>query len=309
MMWFSLISGFFVLAFSGDLLVRGAVDLSKILKVSPFIVAGTLVAFGTSAPELFVSITASLEGSTGAALGNILGSNFANVFLALGMAAIIQVVKLPKNISLIDVLTLLIFTVVFSFILLNLSSLSKWFGLTLILTLFLYLFYSFKNNKLENKEEDKSLVNNIPKSIVVFIIGLVGITLGAGLLVDGAINLAKNFGIREAIIGVGVLAFGTSLPEVATSVIAAIKKQNNIAVGNIIGSSIFNILAIGGATLLVSNNNAIINAEINIYDLIPFILATLLIVFFYKYKFNITKLYGFFFVIFYILWITLIFLN
>ncbi len=309
MMWFSLISGFFVLAFSGDLLVRGAVDLSKILKVSPFIVAGTLVAFGTSAPELFVSITASLEGSTGAALGNILGSNFANVFLALGMAAIIQVVKVPKNISLIDVLTLLIFTVVFSFILLNLSSLSKWFGLTLILTLFLYLFYSFKNNKLENKEEDKSLVNNIPKSIVVFIIGLVGITLGAGLLVDGAINLAKNFGIREAIIGVGVLAFGTSLPEVATSVIAAIKKQNNIAVGNIIGSSIFNILAIGGATLLVSNNNAIINAEINIYDLIPFILATLLIVFFYKYKFNITKLYGFFFVIFYILWITLIFLN
>ena len=309
MMWFSLISGFFVLAFSGDLLVRGAVDLSKILKVSPFIVAGTLVAFGTSAPELFVSITASLEGSTGAALGNILGSNFANVFLALGMAAIIQIVKVPKNISLIDVLTLLIFTIVFSFILLNLSSLSKWFGLPLILTLFLYLFYSFKNNKLENKEEDKSLVNNIPKSIVVFIIGLVGITLGAGLLVDGAINLAKNFGIREAIIGVGVLAFGTSLPEVATSVIAAIKKQNNIAVGNIIGSSIFNILAIGGATLLVSNNNAIINAEINIYDLIPFILATLLIVFFYKYKFNITKLYGFFFVIFYILWITLIFLN
>ena len=309
MMWFSLISGFFILAFSGDLLVRGAVDLSNILKVSPFIVAGTLVAFGTSAPELFVSITASLEGSTGAALGNILGSNFANVFLALGMAAIIQVVKVPKNISLIDVLTLLIFTIVFSFILLNLSSLSKWFGLTLILTLFLYLFYSFKNNKLENKEEDKSLVNNIPKSIVVFIIGLVGITLGAGLLVDGAINLAKNFGIREAIIGVGVLAFGTSLPEVATSVIAAIKKQNNIAVGNIIGSSIFNILAIGGATLLVSNNNAIINAEINIYDLIPFILASLLIVFFYKYKFNITKLYGFFFVIFYILWITLIFLN
>ena len=309
MMWFSLISGFFILAFSGDLLVRGAVDLSKILKVSPFIVAGTLVAFGTSAPELFVSITASLEGSTGAALGNILGSNFANVFLALGMAAIIQVVKVPKNISLIDVLTLLIFTVVLSFILLNLSSLSKWFGLILILTLFLYLFYSFKNNKLENKEEDKSLVNNIPKSIVVFIIGLVGITLGAGLLVDGAINLAKNFGIREAIIGVGVLAFGTSLPEVATSVIAAIKKQNNIAVGNIIGSSIFNILAIGGATLLVSNNNAIINAEINIYDLIPFILASLLIVFFYKYKFNITKLYGFFFVIFYIFWITLIFLN
>ena len=309
MIWFSLISGFFVLAFSGDLLVRGAVDLSKILKVSPFIVAGTLVAFGTSAPELFVSITASLEGSTGAALGNILGSNFANVFLALGMAAIIQVVKVPKNISLIDVLTLLIFTVVFSFILLNLSSLSKWFGLILILTLFLYLFYSFKSNKLENKEEDKSLVNNIPKSIVVFIIGLVGITLGAGLLVDGAINLAKNFGIREAIIGVGVLAFGTSLPEVATSVIAAIKKQNNIAVGNIIGSSIFNILAIGGATLLVSNNNAIINAEINIYDLIPFILASLLIVFFYKYKFNITKLYGFFFVIFYILWITLMFLN
>ena len=93
-----------ILAFSGDLLVKGTVDLSKILKVSPFIVAATLVAFGTSAPELFVSITASLEGSTGAALGNILGSNFANVFLALGMAALIQVVKVPKNINFIDVL-------------------------------------------------------------------------------------------------------------------------------------------------------------------------------------------------------------
>jgi len=308
MMWFSLISGFLILAFAGDMLVKGAVDLSKILKVSPFIVAGTLVAFGTSAPELFVSITASLEGSTGAALGNILGSNFANVFLALGMAALIQVVRVPKNVSLVDILTLLIFTIVFSFILLNLSTLSKWFGLLLILTLFIYIFYSFKNSKLENKEDIEKVINSIPKSIIIFIIGLIGITLGSGLLVDGAINIAKNFGIREAIIGVGILAFGTSLPEVATSVIAAIKKENNIAVGNIIGSSIFNILAIGGVTLLVSNDTATNSTEINLYDLIPFILATLLIVLFYKYKFNITKLYGLFFVIFYILWITLLFL-
>ena len=123
------------------------------------------------------------------------------------------------------------------------------------------------------------------------------------------IDIAKNFGIREAIIGVGVLAFGTSLPELATSVIAAIKKESNIAIGNIVGSSIFNILAIGGATLLASNKYDLENTVINIYDLFPFILATLILALFFKFKFTITKLYGFFLVIFYILWITFIFLS
>ena len=309
MMWLYLILGLMILAFSGDMLVRGAVDLSKLLKISPFIIAGTLVAFGTSAPELFVSLEASSEGSPGAALGNILGSNFANVFLALGMAALIQVIKMPKNMKSADIIILLVSTVVFVFVLLNISAVSKWLGFAFIITLLLYVFFTLKNNKEDNLKNTDPINISIQKSSVFFILGLIGVVLGSDLLVKGAIDIAKNFGIREAVIGVGVLAFGTSLPEVATSVIAAIKKESNIAIGNIVGSSIFNILAIGGATLLASNKYDLENTVINIYDLFPFILATLILVLFFKFKFTITKLYGFFLVIFYILWITFIFLS
>ena len=309
MMWLYLISGLMILAFSGDMLVRGAVDLSKLLKISPFIIAGTLVAFGTSAPELFVSLEASSEGSPGAALGNILGSNFANVFLALGMAALIQVIKMPKNMKSADIIVLLVSTVVFVFVLLNISAVSKWLGFAFIITLLLYVYFTLKNNKEDNLKNTDPINISIQKSSVFFILGLIGVVLGSDLLVKGAIDIAKNFGIREAIIGVGVLAFGTSLPELATSVIAAIKKESNIAIGNIVGSSIFNILAIGGATLLASNKYDLENTVINIYDLFPFILATLILVLFFKFKFTITKLYGFFLVIFYILWITFIFLS
>ena len=309
MMWLYLILGLMILAFSGDMLVRGAVDLSKLLKISPFIIAGTLVAFGTSAPELFVSLEASSEGSPGAALGNILGSNFANVFLALGMAALIQVIKMPKNMKSADIIILLVSTVVFVFVLLNISAVSKWLGFAFIITLLLYVYFTLKNNKEDNLKNTDPINISIQKSSVFFILGLIGVVLGSDLLVKGAIDIAKNFGIREAIIGVGVLAFGTSLPELATSVIAAIKKESNIAIGNIVGSSIFNILAIGGATLLASNKYDLENTVINIYDLFPFILATLILVLFFKFKFTITKLYGFFLVIFYILWITFIFLS
>ncbi len=309
MMWLYLILGLMILAFSGDMLVRGAVDLSKLLKISPFIIAGTLVAFGTSAPELFVSLEASAEGSPGAALGNILGSNFANVFLALGMAALIQVIKMPKNMKSADIIVLLVSTVVFVFVLLNISAVSKWLGFAFIIILLLYVFLTLKNNKEDNLKNKDPINISIQKSSVFFILGLIGVVLGSDLLVKGAIDIAKNFGIREAIIGVGVLAFGTSLPELATSVIAAIKKESNIAIGNIVGSSIFNILAIGGATLLASNKYDLENTVINIYDLFPFILATLILVLFFKFKFTITKLYGFFLVIFYILWITFIFLS
>ena len=309
MMWLYLILGLMILAFSGDMLVRGAVDLSKLLKISPFIIAGTLVAFGTSAPELFVSLEASSEGSPGAALGNTLGSNFANVFLALGMAALIQVIKMPKNMKSADIIVLLVSTVVFVFVLLNISAVSKWLGFAFIITLLLYVFFTLKNNKEDNLKNTDPINISIQKSSVFFILGLIGVVLGSDLLVKGAIDIAKNFGIREAIIGVGVLAFGTSLPELATSVIAAIKKESNIAIGNIVGSSIFNILAIGGATLLASNKYDLENTVINIYDLFPFILATLILVLFFKFKFTITKLYGCFLVIFYILWITFIFLS
>ena len=236
-----IILGLLILVSCGDFLVRGAVSLSSIFKISPYIISGTLVAFGTSAPELFVSGYASFMGNPGAAIGNILGSNIANVFLALGMAAIIISVSPPKGSFPLDIKVLLASTIILIILLFPASITYWWVGLILIFCLFLYIFYIIKFSNQNYIEESRKENLSLPKALMVFILGLIGVSLGAILLTTGAIDLARYYGIRETIIGLGVLAFGTSLPEVATSIIAAIKKENNIAIGNIVGSNIFNI--------------------------------------------------------------------
>ena len=305
-----IILGLLILASSGDFLVRGAVSLSSIFKISPYIISGTLVAFGTSAPELFVSGYASFSGNPGAAIGNILGSNIANVFLALGMAAIIISVSPPKGSFPLDIKVLLASTIILIILLFNVSITYWWVGLILIFCLFLYIFYIIKFSNQNYIEESQKENLSLPKALMVFILGLIGVSLGAILLTTGAIDLARYYGIRETIIGLGVLAFGTSLPEVATSIIAAVKKENNIAIGNIVGSNIFNILGIGGVTILISGNEALKSAPnlLTISDIVPFILSTIILVGFYKYRYSINRVYGLLFVTFYLLWILYIFL-
>ena len=305
-----IILGLLILAFSGDFLVRGAVSLSSIFKISPYIISGTLVAFGTSAPELFVSGYASFLGNPGAAIGNILGSNIANVFLALGMAAIIISVSPPKGSFPLDIKVLLASTIILIILLFNVSITYWWVGLILIFCLFLYIFYIIKFSNQNYIEESRKENLSLQKSLMVFILGLIGVSLGAILLTTGAIDLARYYGIRETIIGLGVLAFGTSLPEVATSIIAAVKKENNIAIGNIVGSNIFNILGIGGVTILISGNEALKSDPnlLTISDIVPFILSTIILVGFYKYRYSINRVYGVLFVTFYLLWILYIFL-
>ena len=305
-----IILGLLILAFSGDFLVRGAVSLSSIFKISPYIISGTLVAFGTSAPELFVSGYASFLGNPGAAIGNILGSNIANVFLALGMAAIIISVSPPKGSFPLDIKVLLASTIILIILLFNVSITYWWVGLILIFCLFLYIFYIIKFSNQNYIEESRKENLSLPKALMVFILGLIGVSLGAILLTTGAIDLARYYGIRETIIGLGVLAFGTSLPEVATSIIAAVKKENNIAIGNIVGSNIFNILGIGGVTILISGNEALKSDPnlLTISDIVPFILSTIILVGFYKYRYSINRVYGVLFVTFYLLWILYIFL-
>ncbi len=305
-----IIFGLLILAFSGDFLVRGAVSLSSIFKISPYIISGTLVAFGTSAPELFVSGYASFSGNPGAAIGNILGSNIANVFLALGMAAIIISVSPPKGSFPLDIKVLLASTIILIILLFNVSITYWWVGLILIFCLFLYIFYIIKFSNQNYIEESRKENLSLPKALMIFILGLIGVSLGAILLTTGAIDLARYYGIRETIIGLGVLAFGTSLPEVATSIIAAVKKENNIAIGNIVGSNIFNILGIGGVTILISGNEALKSDPnlLTISDIVPFILSTIILVGFYKYRYSINRVYGVLFVTFYLLWILYIFL-
>ena len=305
-----IILGLLILVSCGDFLVRGAVSLSSIFKISPYIISGTLVAFGTSAPELFVSGYASFSGNPGAAIGNILGSNIANVFLALGMAAIIISVSPPKGSFPLDIKVLLASTIILIILLFNVSITYWWVGLILIFCLFLYIFYIIKFSNQNYIEESRKENLSLPKALMVFILGLIGVSLGAILLTRGAIDLARYYGIRETIIGLGVLAFGTSLPEVATSIIAAVKKENNIAIGNIVGSNIFNILGIGGVTILISGNEALKSDPnlLTISDIVPFILSTIILVGFYKYRYSINRVYGVLFVTFYLLWILYIFL-
>ena len=305
-----IILGLLILVSCGDFLVRGAVSLSSIFKISPYIISGTLVAFGTSAPELFVSGYASYSGNPGAAIGNILGSNIANVFLALGMAAIIISVSPPKGSFPLDIKVLLASTIILIILLFNVSITYWWVGLILIFCLFLYIFYIIKFSNQNYIEESRKENLSLPKALMVFILGLIGVSLGAILLTTGAIDLARYYGIRETIIGLGVLAFGTSLPEVATSIIAAVKKENNIAIGNIVGSNIFNILGIGGVTILISGNEALKSDPnlLTISDIVPFILSTIILVGFYKYRYSINRVYGVLFVTFYLLWILYIFL-
>ena len=313
MMWLYIILGFFVLVVSGDSLVRGAVNLSNILKISPYIIAGTLIAFGTSAPELFVSGTASSLGHPAVAIGNILGSNFANVFLALGMTAILISIAAPKENFPLDIKVLLISTIMFLVILLNKTLIAWWVGILLILSLLIYIIYIIKFDNEKFTEESYKENLSLSKSILVFIIGLIGIFIGAKLVTYGSIELARFYGIRETVIGLGLLAFGTSLPEVAISVIAAFKKENNIAIGNIVGSNIFNILGIGGVSLLISSNDSLVslydNKLITIGDIAPFILSTIMLVIFYRYRFVINRIYGIVFVAFYLSWILYIFIN
>ena len=311
MMWLYIILGLIILVTSGDFLVRGAVNLSNIFKISPYIIAGTLVAFGTSAPELFVSGIASYSGNPGAAIGNILGSNIANVFLALGITAIIVNISPPKNNFQMDIKVLVASSIILVILFLNMSFLYWWIGLILILSLFIYIFYIIKFSDIKEVEENNKQDISLSKSLILFSIGLIGISLGAKLLTSGSIDLARYFGIRETIIGLGVLAFGTSLPEVATSIIAAIKKENNIAIGNIVGSNIFNILGIGGVTILISGNEAL-KSNPNLFimsDALPFILSTIVLVIFYKYCLVLSRIYGLIFVMFYLTWIIFIFTS
>ena len=311
MMWIYIILGLLILVSSGDFLVRGAVSLSNIFKISPYIIAGTLVAFGTSAPELFVSGIASYSGNPGAAIGNILGSNIANVFLALGITAIIVVVSPPKNTFQLDIMVLLGSSIIVLILLFNRSIAYWWVGLILIFCLFLYIFYIIKFSDYNSIEESNKENFSLAKALMIFVLGLIGVSLGAKLLTVGSIDLARYFGIRETVIGLGILAFGTSLPEVATSIIAAIKKENNIAVGNIVGSNIFNILGIGGVTIVISGNEALKSFPnlLTISDIIPFMLSTIILVAFYKYRYVLGRVYGVLFVTFYLLWILYIFLN
>ena len=269
--FFYLALGISLLYFSGDWLVAGSTSLARHMKVKPFVIALTLVAFGTSAPELAISVHSALKGYEGITLGNIVGSNIANVLFALPLAFLI---KIPKKCDLksIDHFYLLISTFIYIFIILFVGSFNKISGLLMLLLLLSYLaliLYEASKGLRNIDTEDIEKNVSFKKSILFSILGLVGIIVGAQVLVKGAVITASSFGVSETIIGLTVVALGTSIPEVVTSMVAAYRGQIGFVLGAILGSNLFNLLAITGiASIITAINTSNVLDKIDIYYLI-----------------------------------------
>ncbi|MDA3954521.1 MAG: calcium/sodium antiporter [Bacteroidales bacterium] len=252
-----LILGLVLLIKGADWLVDGATSLAKKYNISDLAIGLTIVAFGTSAPELVVNTFASAQNHQDIVFGNVIGSNCFNLFIILGIAGLItplvvQSSTVWREIPLSFLAIIILFFLTNNFLASDVPILSRLDGLILIIMFGLFLFYIYKNLKRDQTDSDVKVKNlsNL-KTWIFLIVGLVGLVVGGKLLVTGAIKIATEFGISEKIIGMTIVAAGTSLPELATSVVAAIKKNNDIAVGNIIGSNIFNIFLILSASSLV----------------------------------------------------------
>ena len=241
--------GLAMLFFGGEALVRGASSVARHFHLSPMVIGLTIVGFGTSAPELLVSLQAALDGRPEIAIGNIVGSNIANILLILGISALIAPLVIPAQKMWRDLAFMLAATFILWAMLLG-TEITRSYGAILVLGLVIFLGSTFFFGKVEPEPDQPE--ENQPKAWAYTIGGLIVLVIGAHFLVESAVKIATAFGMSQAVIGLTIVAVGTSLPELATSVIAAYRKQTEIAVGNIVGSNVFNIFGILGITALVS---------------------------------------------------------
>ena len=251
--YIKLIAGLALLIFSGDYLVKGGVSIAKKLKISSLVIGMTVVAFGTSAPELLVSLQAALKGVPEIAVGNVVGSNIANIALILGVTAIVYPLSVSKLSILIDWPVMMLATILFTLCAMdgNITRIEGIAGFLLLIAFVIFQIYYSRKNNIEMEEDNEKPVNLWLATF--YIIGsCIGLAFGANLLIESASNIATSFGVSQRIIGVTVVAFGTSLPELATSIAAALKKETDIAIGNIIGSNIFNMFCVIGLTSAIS---------------------------------------------------------
>ena len=247
--------GSILLYLGSEWIVKGGVGVAEKYGVSTIVIGLTVVAFGTSLPELLVSLNAAFQGSSSLAIGNAIGSNIANVGLVLSLSAFIFPITLKYTLIKRDLYVYLFSCVVFIFFSLD-GRLSKFEGAFFVNTLLFYVIYSIKKPIKNDTDIEEYEGDNFVEMILFVIFGIVGLSLGADLFVDGSVFIARYFGISEVVIGMSIVAFGTSLPELATSAMAAYKKESAISIGNIIGSNIFNILCVLGVTSVVQPLNA-----------------------------------------------------
>lgn len=250
--------GLLLLVVGGEFLVRSSVALSFKLHLSKMVIGLTVVSFATSAPELLVSLQAALNGFSDIALGNVIGSNIANIGLVLGITAIISPLAIDRGFIKLNWPVMMVLSVGLYFILKSGAIISRSEGIGLFLVLFVYLWILIRKakNERETKPVEDSIDEGLSKAsnfkiIVWLLIGGVALYAGSEFLVSGAVSLAEGFGVSERVIAVTMIAVGTSIPELAASVIAALKKEKAISLGNLIGSNIFNISSVLGVTAII----------------------------------------------------------
>lgn len=288
-----LVIGFVLLVKGADIFVEGASSVAKLLKVPTIIIGLTIVAFGTSAPECAVSIAAAINGNNGIAVGNIVGSNILNLLVVLGVCAVILPMAIDKNILNGDYLFSLIISIVFLGMIGVDKRLGRIDGIILII-LFVYFLYktikaAIKYKKIEDEENKEIKVMKPLVSIFYIIIGLVAIIYGGNTVVSSASAIALQFGLSEGLIGLTIVAIGTSLPELVTSVVASKKGENGLALGNIVGSNIFNILWIGGISSVIMPIKIDVSS---LYDMIFFIVSLVLVWIFTRKDYKIQRKEG-----------------
>jgi len=257
--------GIILLSHGGDLLTKSSVDISLKFSVPKIIIGMTIVSFATSAPELIVSLNATLDGFSNFAIGNILGSNIANIGLVLGIITIIYPISLKQRFYTSDFPLLLISTCIFYFIIFTGNQISRPEGFILLLSITAILFYLFIYQKKSISEFsddfDRSKIS-ISKSFLQIIFSGFLLWLGSETLIKSAISVATQFEISQRVISITMVAIGTSIPELAASVVASLKKQNDLSIGNLIGSNIFNLLVVVGITSSISPMYGIENSTI-----------------------------------------------
>lgn len=246
--------GFLILILGGNWLLKAAVAISLRLGIPKIVIGMTVVSLATSAPELIVSLNSALNGHADIALGNIIGSNIANLGLVLGIVTLISTITVQKNFYIIDWPIMMFSSIMLYLFLAYDGVLERYEGVILFSLLIIFIIYLFRSRKtaVVDKMTEDDVELSIYSTIFFFIIGAIGLWGGSELLINGAINLAREFDVSERIIGVTIISIGTSVPELAASLIAVIKKEKAISIGNLLGSNMFNILAVLGLTSMIT---------------------------------------------------------
>ncbi len=261
--YFLLTIGLLLLYFGAGWLVKGSSSLARSLNISPIVIGLTVVAFGTSAPELVVSVVASIQNKSMIALGNVVGSNICNIALVLGAVSFIMPIKANQSVVKRDIPIMLVISICLLLLSFN-SEISRLEGFTLFSGIIIYTLFNYHISKKEKLSTETGMVKSVEselehigyvesrtKQMLMITVGIAGVVIGAQVLIDAAVIIMKTFDVSEKFIGLTIVAFGTSLPELATSVVAAMRKELDISIGNLVGSNVFNLLSVIGAAALI----------------------------------------------------------